>query len=199
MSNLITRTYQITELDVVPAKNGLYSWYFLYQEPTSVESYHSIFKQKTFDTLTKGSLGELFKGKLKSQQSDYISEQTDVDHTLLQFATESFCPPIYIGISKNLNRRLNTHLHCLRTALHLGLTSKPNKVDFNSNDDNLDSDLESRYFGARIANVMKGAGQSRLSYLFVRTVEIDGVYDRKSLLNIEKILNHTFTPIYGKR
>lgn len=198
MKNLATKIYRISELDSVPKVPGIYSWHFSF-EAGALLSYHQVFKLKKLNVQSKGVLGERFVGYIFSDKSKSIEEIDCIDEELLQYATQNFCPPIYIGISNDLQKRLSTHFEKLRTILHTADANNEERDNLSLEEVYYDTDVESEFFAKRIASVLRKVNHKRLSNFFIKTVEVEKTIGRAELLKVEKILNHTYTPLYGKR
>jgi len=110
-------------------------------------------------------------------------------------ACELLCPPLYIGISKRLNFRLQTHKKMLENIIY------SDRDDSEINDTNIESDTEkeSRYFGVRIGTIVKRTEHIRLTSFFVKTIQLNLEYSTEELRKIEKFLNRTFIPLYGRK
>jgi hypothetical protein len=192
--------YKVDSLHKVPVVAGVYAWYFSFNDTDDFQKYHYVFKHKKLNINAKGVLGENYFGNLFIDRSKSITQLDGaIDKSLLKLATEIFCPPVYIGISDNLNKRLFTHFDKLRSILHSSDVSFE-VVDVSPIEEAFyDSDVESEYFAKRVASVLRKLNHKRLSNFFIKTIEIETKIHRADLLKIEKILNHTYNPLYGKR
>ncbi|WP_207424296.1 hypothetical protein [Desertivirga brevis] len=187
--------YALSELDKIPEVPGIYAWY-LKLDSTNLEDYFKLYKQKRIKVNIEGPLKESYQGSIKSTYNAKDFESPSIDFDLCEIASLAFSPPLYIGISKNLKRRLNEHGDELED-IYFGKTklSPPTplrKIDF-------DTEKESSHFAQRIGTTIKSFRKMKLSSLYIRTIEMPVGYIWNDLQKVEKYLNRTYNPIYGRK
>lgn len=186
--------YKATELYKVPESPGIYSWH-IGSSPVNFNHYFKAFKQKKLSVSINGHLKEEYDGEIRRK---YFDKDFDIslDQQLCELASTIFCPPLYIGISKNLNKRLNQHFRELEKIYNgtIKLSTPPNvgKTDF-------DTIIESSHFAQRIGHTLFNLNKISLRDIFIKTVELDKSYSWTKLQKVEKYLNRTFIPIYGRK
>lgn len=187
--------YNVRELNLLPESPGLYSWHI---NSTNINfgSYYKVFKQKKVDINISGHLKELYKGEVKREYYDRDFSSPTIDHNLCEYASSVFCPPLYIGISKNLNKRLKTHFSELE-KIYSGITPIPKPTTLGQTQ--FDTIVESSHFAQRIGFTFVDLKDLRLEDLFIKTIELDSSYSWSELQKVEKYLNRTFVPIYGRK
>lgn len=101
-----------------------------------------------------------------------------------------------IGISKNLKTRLNTHYRELQKIYNGKVTLEPPKklgqTDF-------DTIVESSHFAQRMGFSLKSFSKLNLNALYIKTIELDNSYTWPDLQRVEKYLNRTYIPLYGRK
>jgi hypothetical protein len=176
-------------------KPGLYAWYVrvLPKETatTDLSCYGGFFGSKKYTVDLSASLGEQYQGKLKLNPAFDVSRAANV--ALLSTVTTVFSPPIYIGIAKNIRKRLLTHLDKLEKALVTppAAVLSPTPVDD-------DSDEESGYFGGRVGELLRELKVSDVRNLFVKIVyqPVDDLVQRRG---VEHFVNRVFFPFCGRK
>jgi len=186
--------YTINELYKVPSKPGIYAWYVKFEQQNEQE-YYKIFKQKKVGVDIKGNLKEHYEGEARNKYVDNTYSIQNMDYSLCELASYVFCPPLYIGISKDLNERLNTHAKELE-KIYIGGKILPTpslgKTDF-------DTIVESAHFAERLGYSLKSFPTVDLNAIYVKTIEMPAQYTWTELQKVEKYLNRTYTPIYGRK
>ena len=152
--------------------------------------------KKRLDVNLKGNLKELYAGKIKNSFYSKDFASTSFDFDLCEYASSVFCPPIYIGISKDLKKRLATHIRELEN-IYTGKVklSKPSKVG----QTDFDTIIESSHFAQRIGFTLAELKNISIDSLFIKTIELDKTYTWSDLQKVEKYINRTFIPIYGRK
>lgn len=187
--------YKLKEFGDLPETPGLYSWHINFSK-VNRDQYYQLFKQKKINIDVKGSLKEAYKGEMKSHFEHGNFDTTLIDHELCEFASYVFCPPLYIGISKDLKSRLRQHFTELE-KIYNGSTSLPTPIPVGQTQ--FDTIVESSHFAQRIGFTISQLGNITLDDLFVKTIEMDSTYPWIELQKVEKYLNRTFIPIYGRK
>lgn len=187
--------YNLTELHKLPKKPGIYAWYLI-SEATNFGEYHKIYKQKKINVTIEGNLKENYKGEIKAIYEDKDFHSPSLDHDLCKIASLAFSPPLYIGISKDLQTRLKTHTSELEKivngSLPLPSPQALGKTDF-------DTILESSHFAQRIGHSINSFSSLTMNSLLIRTIEMPAGYTWQDLQKVEKYINRTYTPIYGRK
>lgn len=187
--------YRIKELHKVPDVPGLYSWH-INATNLNFNAYFKAFKQKKIRVSLEGNLKEEYKGEIKRSYFERDFDSPSIDHDLCEFASHVFCPPLYIGISKQLKIRLSDHLDELEKiyngTIKLSPPKKLGQTDF-------DTIVESSHFAQRFGFTLRELKNIKLDEVFVKTIELDSTYKWAALQKVEKYLNRTFIPIYGRK
>ena len=187
--------YRLSENHLIPSVPGIYSWHIGF-EKKGYNDYYKAFKQKRLDVNLKGNLKEQYSGRIKNSYHSRDFSISSFDFDLCDYASTVFCPPIYIGISKNLNIRLATHIRELEKIytgkLKLSKPSKVGQTDF-------DTIVESAHFAQRIGFTLVELNNIGIDSLFIKTIELDKSYTWSNLQKVEKYINRTFIPIYGRK
>jgi len=199
--NIINKTqfkhgcYRLVDFDQIPHNPGIYSWYLI-ADQINFDDYFKIFKQKKVGVNVEGELREAYTGEAKATYN--VSDYSDnpVDFTLFNLISYIYSPPLYIGISINLNERLNTHKSELEKILSgkqkLTTSTIPGRTSF-------DDILESKHFAQRVGFSIKAHNNIGTASMYIKTIEAPLGYPRNNLLKIEKYFNRTYTPIYGRK
>jgi hypothetical protein len=186
--------YSLDRLDELPPTRGLYTWHIKLIEGVTLEQYYSLLRHKVFSTNVKGVFNENYEGKLTLTKRVDTSNIDPPTKYIIEELSKLINSPIYIGISDNLNRRLNQHYKDLTSFVYTG---KKNSEILDWDDKYEDTEEESTYFGGRIGTILNENNIKAINILFVRIYELN--VDRKNLLSIEKFFNQCILPIYGKR
>jgi len=187
--------YKLKEFGDLPETPGLYSWHVNFSS-VNRERYYQLFKQKKINIDVQGNLKEAYKGEVKGHFEQKNFDTSLVDHDLCEFASYVFCPPLYIGISRNLKKRLRDHFTELE-KIFTGSTPLPTPIIVGQTQ--FDTIIESGHFAQRLGFTILDLGNITLDELFVKTIEMDVSYPWIELQKVEKYLNRTFIPIYGRK
>ena len=187
--------YSVTDFDQITETPGLYSWHAI-ADQVNIDNYFKLFKQKRLNVDAKGNLKESYSGHIQNTFFEKDFQMPNVDFDLCQIASLAFCPPLYIGMSKNLNQRLKDHYSELEKIytgkIELQESTELGPLDF-------DTAYESSHFAQRIGHIISGLNSIRLNSLFIKTIELGEDYESPELRKVEKYLNRSFVPIYGRR
>jgi len=179
------------------ATPGLYAWYLRLlkssQPVSNMTAYDGVFATRKMDIEATGNLGEKFDGRLKRRKTD-TQALTDYNDTLLAASTV-FSPPIYIGISQNIQSRLGQHFRALETALQ---REPPEEETADLNDDEVDTDAESNVFGERIGRILRVQRMTNTRGLFVKIL-YQPQLNAPQLRVAERFVNRTFVPLCGRK
>jgi len=183
---------------------GLYSWYIRpkpNREAEVIPIMETLLHQSRLRAHVKGNMRLEYEGYLEKTLPKQVRPYND---ELLRRLFMTVPMPLYIGISVDLKTRLCTHLRQLEETDMINEINEIGKVEN-------DSDLESRFFAARINNVFKEAGVSAKDCLYVRVLEYKkyGKSEeltkdkkreiKKELEDIEYLANSLFNPVFGRR
>jgi hypothetical protein len=187
--------YKLTEIDNIPETPGMYAWY-LNVDQNNFLDYYKVYKQKKVEVSIKGNFDESYIGELRNVYNEGNFKDNGVDHKLCFLASLAFSPPLYIGISNNLYIRLRQHCKELEKIYYNKIPlSKPTslgKTDF-------DTILESMHFAQRIGHTIRLFKNINLNSLLIKTIEMPKGYSWSELHKVEKYLNRTYIPIYGRK
>ncbi|VTR49125.1 hypothetical protein [Sphingobacterium thalpophilum] len=187
--------YRLNELYKIPKSPGIYAWYLIADQPDMSE-YHKVFKQKSIKISVEGNLSEGYVGRAKATFNQKHFTDLSIDRELCKIASMAFSPPLYIGISSNLNKRLSQHAKELTDIYYdkvkLVNPSPVRKTEF-------DTIIESQHFAQRIGYSIKSFRSIQLGSLLIRTIEMPKEYTWQDLQGVEKYLNRIYTPLYGRK
>lgn len=183
------------EVELADRRPGMYGWYLRLPMNASerLSEYTSIIAQKNISIEGRsGQFGERYEGDLTRQA---VQHDTLPAGELLAWASAVFSPPIYIGISNNICRRLTGHLAALDRAL--GFPAPPHgSFDLSAAD--IDTVAESNSFGNRVAQLLRQHNISDTRWLFLKITYTEA-FDRTDLRGVEYALNRAFYPLCGLR
>jgi hypothetical protein len=182
--------YNFSDLHKVEPLPGIYSWWLSFDSDFDIKTFHEFFLQKKFSIEMQGNLNEHYKGDLNQKQGSNID--FNIDPNLLKETFSHFNVPIYIGISKNLKKRLETHSRLLNDKYIDEIIYNKNFYESVASD----SDEESTYFAERLASKIKN--KFKLNALHVKVIYRDKNYERSNLIKAETYLNRTLFPILGR-
>lgn len=206
-------SYQWDDLDLTPEETGIYAWYMKpVLRPADLTDYQStrnnlllLAKQLSIPNLNveaKGNLSLKFKGNLLhehlaiengeglSQLVESILEDNlkrEIFANILENAIPHLMAPLYIGVARNIRRRLSQHRHHINRFRELVL--KGQKEEFEN--------YEQKF---ALEVVKRGIPNGSLC-VFVSTIQEKRHLEetRKIAEAVETILNRLFYPIMGRR
>lgn len=183
------------------AKPGIYAWYFRLlagsAEPVdTMRSYDSLLGSKSLDFTVKGNLGEQFQGS--AARIPFTQNWTPDYVDAVLSATTVFCPPLYIGISVDIRRRLKKHYNTLTDVLQRPSVPQAAPTFTGLDEANIDTDFESNVFGERIASLLKKNNIGDAAQLFVKILYVPGA-TKRDLERAEFFVNRAFVPLCGVR
>jgi predicted GIY-YIG superfamily endonuclease len=186
--------YNLADIDKVPNVPGIYAWY-LKVDPSNIDDYYKIYKQKKVKVTVDGHLKEAYKGEARHHYDPADFANPGLDFNLCEIASLAFSPPLYIGISKDLGVRLKTHTREL-TDIFYGKINLPPPVMHKSDFDTI---IESAHFAQRMGHSIRSFKNITINALLIRTIEMPAGYVWQDLQKVEKYLNRTYNPIYGRK
>jgi hypothetical protein len=187
--------YKLKDFGKLPDTPGLYSWHINFSAINN-DHYFQVFKQKKVKVNINGNLKENYLGEIYGSFDTKDFDTSILDHDLCEYASYAFCPPLYIGISGKLQTRLTQHYTELE-KIYVGKKIIPPTTTIRHTE--LDTALESSHFAERIGYILNKLKNIKLDDIFVKTIELDSSYSWTDLQKVEKYLNRTFIPIYGRK
>lgn len=184
--------YRFGELSEIPSVPGIYSWY-LEVDYVNVTKYSELFHMRRLQVEAKGELTENYSGTIYKKPKTFDSS-VHYDLSLFQVASFAFCPPLYIGISKNLKARFTDHFSEFN-SLVMPFSGTPTKILKTQ----IDTLSESSALAQRLAICFNTLGIFDKSAIFIKTIEMPNGYDWGKLQKIEKYLNRSYYPILGRK
>jgi hypothetical protein len=149
----------------IPAKPGLYSWHFRFpqRDPAPASAFlHQLFVSSTLQISANSNMRQTWEGKLHST----IEPFGELENESLRHFFFALAYPIYIGISRDLSRRLATHkkeLNAWRVADEPNFQMMEPPAEFED-----DSAEESRTFGRRLGAIFRESGFTDTDCLYVK-------------------------------
>jgi len=190
---MIVKLYLPNQLGDIPELPGIYAWYISPRTHTKPQVYHEVFKQRELYSFVRGTLQDNYEGQLTAKPYTFEILQ---DQGLLIEAVRQFAPPIYIGISINLQKRIQSHIKMLNEFVY----SRQKDLVSNVSDIEVDSEKESQYFAQRIGAVIRNSKDSiDLNSFTIKIIPLHKNYPKSKLFEVESFLNRTFIPYYGRR
>jgi hypothetical protein len=190
---MTAKIYLPNQVGNIPELPGIYAWYILPRMHTQPQAYHEIFKQRELHSVIRGILQDNYEGRLTAKPYTFGTIQ---DHSLLVEAVSQFAPPVYIGISINLQKRIQTHVKMLNEFVYSRQRDEISDVS----DTDVDSEKESKYFAQRIGSIVRDSKDSiDINSFVIKIIKLDKNYSKSKLFEVEKFLNRTFIPYYGRR
>lgn len=186
--------YRISDVQNIPAVPGIYSWH-LWIDNVNGDKYSQVFKQKRVKVNIKSNLSENYEGDLPHVDMDSSIFDSSLDINLCNIASIAMCPPLYIGISKDLKDRLSQHVDEFNKIVKGTI---PTPVPTLSSTQ-FDTIYESQHFAQRMGFVVSKLSNLNSTNLLIKTIEMPMGYSRLELFKVEKFLNRTYFPIYGRR
>jgi hypothetical protein len=186
--------YNLTELHKIPHVPGIYGWY-LVMDNINFGEYYKIFKQKRVKVDIEGELQERYLGNAQATFDENNFPSTGVDFDLGGIASFAFSPPLYIGISKKLGNRLKDHTNELLDVYYKRPMPSPlplGKTEF-------DTIYESKHFASRIGYTLKNHTTVGLTSFRIKTLEMPSGYTWQDLQRVERYVNRTYIPVYGRK
>ncbi len=177
------------------SKPGIYSWHYRLSHKTAdraadMKSYDRIYAAKSYGVSAHASLGEILTGKIT--RNPFTDSHVPEFSTAALAAAAVFCPPLYIGISIDIKRRLGTHYD--RLIKFLAQPSIPAGLGIREPED---SDEESGVFAERIGNLLRANDIGDPGRLFVKVIYVPGASFRE-LQQAEFFVNRAFVPLCGR-
>ena len=195
--NIRVSQYSLRNFSKIPQKPGVYSWHLIVDKPFEDElrNYYDFYAKRSFQAKVSSWFNESYKGDLFPSGGIDL-QRSFPDGDVLKIMTSFLCPPIYIGISRNdLNRRLEEH----RDKFQFHLSSEGESAIKLAESD-IDTEVESEFFGIRLARLFNQLDGMDENLLFVRVISFEGpIEDTNILYNLEYYLNRSFKPILGRR
>lgn len=187
------------DVEKTEEKPGIYAWYARLGKAVQDQAqpgwtFAQFFLNRELIVEAKGSLREAYRGRIFRQTDADFRDRND----LIEGATTVFCPPIYIGISKNIRNRLTTHVRKLREVLASAPEAAGNSAESVKAGVQTDTDEESSVFGSRIGAKLHDAGLRSEEILFVKVMYVERSASSQ-LRDTEYLLNRSFFPVFGKR
>jgi hypothetical protein len=199
---MAANSYRVSEMVNLPDAPGLYAWYFVFNPAVDHADYHTVFKNKEVHTTVRGHLKEEYEGILKANVVSF-EKSPITDFEALAACSELFSPPIYIGIAKkSLKTRLPQHVDKLKRLLYSRFPvedlEESEEMDEAEGDENSD-EVSLNIFANRIFKAVSGIKSVGLNSFLVKTMQFETDYSPSQISAIEKFLNRTYVPIYGRR
>jgi hypothetical protein len=187
----------VGDLGSVPAKGGWYAWFHV---PYSVsEGSLGVYRHFAVGAEVRGIFNLSFAGSLRPTDEKGVSFdrfEGDVEYLeTLKSLYWAFAPPLYVGISSNLQARLNTHRRQLLDYMSTATSNEHHESDTEKAIP--DTDQESRFFAGRVGQALKTLRLSPDS-LFVKCIIAEAT-NAHLLKQIEQALNYSLAPHYGRR
>ena len=179
-----------TDIASAPDKKGWYSWHYIPSDINSVSL--SLFRSFKSFAQVHDLFGLTLEGSISPKKKFITSKFNQDDQDTARALLMLYSTPLYIGISKNLLSRLRTHKRQLDEFMQ---NSARNIQGENIANVESDTDEESTCFASRLAPFLLDSGVN-VSDLYIRIIQDKGNADLKA---IEKILNHTTLPRFGRR
>jgi len=190
---MTVKLYLPNQLGDIPELPGIYAWYISPRMHTKPQVYHEVFKQRELYSFVRGTLQDNYEGQLTAKPYTFDIIQ---DKSLLIEAVRQFSPPIYIGISINLQKRIRTHIKMLNKFVYSRQGDEVSDISGTE----IDSEKESQYFAQRIGTVIRNSKDSiDINSFTIKIMQLDKNCPKRKLLEVEKFLNRTFIPYYGRR
>jgi len=180
---------------IAPELPGIYSWRMFIDKNSTNRLIELLKAISSIDSLRITATGNLqleYSGDIRRNQyhCDFNDDEVNVLRESVIFADR----PLYIGISKNLRKRLLTHRAMLVQSLSL------ENISHSLSASESDTEIESRCFGERMASVFKKVGQQDISPLYITYhVFDDSPTIMKSLRTVEAFFNRVLNPTFGRR
>ena len=219
-SEILNKLFPFERIPDVEAKPGLYAWYLRIRVGRSnIESPHNfsnalkkITEQMRHPVLTmqleghfnlkmEGDLKHIWYGHNKHSFTENFQEmlnhpeERELISNILDLAVPLLTCPLYIGVSKNLQQRLQTHTRLIEKS------SKKHQEDTTPEDpvDSPDSLRNDKNFAERIVkrNIDPNHLIVGVTYVSHSNLLVEEI--RNSIETTETLLNRMFYPILGRK
>lgn len=186
--------YSINEIETIEdGLAGYYSWIYIPETKEKISV--GVVKKRNIISTVKEGFSNNYHGELVRRDLEECAIDNEDQFLKFQELMFAFSAPLYIGISSNLRSRLQRHkrqlAECYETLEAMGPETGFQSID----PGDLDTDIESKCFGQRIAKILQTEGL-HLDELYIKCVRSEGGDDLKSN---ETILNRIYAPPYGVR
>ncbi|MCB9246812.1 MAG: hypothetical protein H6606_10330 [Flavobacteriales bacterium] len=195
------REYLVMDLESTPETPGIYSWHL---KPKNIgesylKAYQNFSNSKLYRAEVSSDFAERYLGDLKPvlQRDTTLTRLFDLKQDYILSVVNILSAPLYIGYSKNINRRLVEHKRRLLEVINKAEDAELLAADLvEGNDD----EGESRYFAFRVGKELRSyRDYIDESSLVVKVFEYGHIDNYSGLKQFENYLNRTTRPIFGKR
>ena len=215
--NTFGKLFAFEEVPDADPKPGLYAWYLrirpgkrnIESSEDFLKALKRITKQISYPTLTmqlRGHLGLNLKGKLKhiwyghdeksfsdSLEMLYYLEEREILSDILELTVPLLTAPLYIGVSKNLQVRLQRHTNLIQA--YRENTTQLSPIDIDS-EESLEND---KNFAERIVERKIDPNHLVVGVIYVCRPHHPTKRIHKAIKNAETLLNRMFYPILGRK
>jgi len=188
---------------------GIYSWYIGKSKLENwAENFAIFFEQLQLKSTVEGKNRFKYVGELNKVVAK--SEFTDREKFTEELASAIMCInyPVYIGRSKNLRSRLMEH----KKQINMHIRNDVRKNIYENSSITSDDKRESEFFGARMADLLKGKLDTECLYVKYIIATSCQMCKRERcskcslieeinlrLQECEYLLNSLFNPVFGRR
>jgi hypothetical protein len=194
----------------MPEKPGLYIWLLRPHNKNEFDAAIKIFEHATLEAKIWGNIRLSYNGTLEKNTKNIESTENKIFEGLISDVFVAAGYPLYIGISGNLLSRLTKHKKQFEESVGNRLESTRRAEHIGKVLDNLDTDMESQYFGARLGGVWPNMTTDRLYVKYViPQICMDCIQVSCSkvchanvmpeLRKAEFASNTLFNPVFGRR
>lgn len=212
--NTLEKLLSFGEVPDADPKPGLYAWYLRIKPGKSnlesPENFSKALKRITeqlcypdlsmqlrghLNLHLKGDLKHIWYGHEENQFSDQfqtileLPEEREILGEILESTVPLLTGPLYIGVSKNLQRRLQQHTRLIQEGYHDQFSPVDSK-------ESLEND---RNFAERITQRKIDPNHLMVGVVYVSHPQFSGAKIRKAIGAAETLLNRTFYPILGRK
>ncbi|MFN7704056.1 MAG: hypothetical protein ACK5OS_05480 [Chryseotalea sp.] len=187
--------YGLSDLHKIPNVPGLYAWYIAVSS-ANFSDYYKIFKQKKVTVKIEGVLQDKYHGEIQNIYNDKNFPSAGIDYDLCEVASLAFSPPLYIGISIDLRKRLIDHSSELTKVLY-GKLPLPSPLPIGKTE--FDTIYESAHFALRIGHTIVNYPTVDLASFKIKTLELPKSFTWQDLQRVERYMNRTYIPVYGRK
>lgn len=174
---------------------GFYAWYLqlphINIDENILKAYADVFACKQFDITAEAHLGEKYSGSVLRDGMEIRSPS--VLASVFSTVSAVFSPPIYIGISVDIKKRLLRHRKAILDNLNVTAPSPAGSPVVS-----MDTNAESKNFGERIAGLLRSHSLLDLNHLYVKVI-YQPQLGPNHLKEVEFFANRTFCPICGRK